>query len=103
MNKDLRWKVARMILDKSRAIGDVAEVQKHFKGIGFERSREGLWMAEDGIPWQATPANEGPHLLFKPEGDRLYFQVTAPMLSSQAVIMETTKENAEKILVLGMP
>lgn len=103
MNWDLRWKLARMILEKSRAIRNVADVQNYFKEIGFERAREGMWMAEDSVPWQATPSGEGPHLLFKPEEDRLYFAVTAPMLSSQAIVMKTDRETAEKILALGLP
>lgn len=120
MNKELRWKLAEMILDKSRAISRLVrhrgfqeiqidfaidfEIHIYFQKLGFQRVYEG-YEIEEVIPWQATFREEGPHLLFSfnPEEDRLYFAITAPTLPKNAIVMKTDKKTAEKILVLGLP
>ena len=114
MNRELRWKLARMILDKSREISRLVRddifqdiqtdfaIHSHFQKLGFQRVYEG-YEIEDGIPWQATPACEGPHLLYRPEGNHLYFAATAPTLAKNIMVMKIDRETAEKILALGLP
>lgn len=129
MNRDSRKKLADMILDKSRLISaqsnvkltfvggelkiaevggyrddvDVdAKVIGYFEELGFERA-DGRREVEESTPWQATPLGEGPHLLFKPDGDVLYFGVTTPLAAESVTVMKIDRETAEKILVLGLP
>ena len=124
MNKELRWKLARMILEKSKEIstsvqtllrsrgadGELQDIQidfaihSYFQKLGFQRVYEG-YEIEEAVPWQATPGSEGPHLLFthKPEQNHLHFSATAPMLTRNAMVMKIDRETAEKILVIGLP
>lgn len=105
MNKECRWKLANMILDKSRQMYKLVpdgELQGYFEKIGFEAVNEG-WEVEDSISWKATPLGDGPRLLFKPAGDQLYFAITAPMLIRHVKVLKIDKEAAKKILVLGLP
>lgn len=116
MNRELRWKLARMILDKSRSLmnqgikagclsGELLDaVQSYFQKLGFQRVYEG-YEIEEAVPWQATPGTEGPHVLFefKPEEDHLYFAGTAPTLTGNAMVLKINRETAEKILVMGLP
>lgn len=127
MNKEHRKKLAGMILEKSRLISaqpkltffkgafqiagvpgyidDIvidSKIIRYFEKIGFEKAKEG-WEVEENTPWQATPPGEGPHLLFKPDGNHLYFGVTTPLVADSVTVMKIDMETAEKILVLGLP
>lgn len=114
MNKELRWKLAEIILNKSREIsrlvryGEFQDIQidfaihSYFQKLGFQRTYEDREI-EDSTPWQATPIGEGPHLLFRPEGNHLYFAATAPNVVRNVMIMKIDRDTAEKILVIGLP
>ena len=114
MNRELRWKLARMILDKSRSLmnqgikagcfrlhpeAEKILVQSYFQKLGFQRVYEG-YEIEEAVPWQATPGVEGPHLLFtfKPEEDHMHFAGTAPTLTRNAMVLKSTRKRLKSYL-----
>lgn len=102
MNKELRLKLAVMIIDKSRKISRLApikntelKIQKYFENLGFQRVYGG-YDVEERLYYEKN------EIVYKPEENHLYFQVTAP-LTGKSTVMRIDKETAEKILVMGLP
>lgn len=105
MNKELRLKLARMIIDKSREISRLApikhdelveySIQKYFENLGLQRTYEGYDVEE-------RTYLEDNEIVYEPEENHLYFEVTAP-LTGKLTVMKVDRETAEKMLVLGLP